>query len=250
MESGTTERTEPPNPPGHSGGRRKGTRAAGGAGRRGRASRLITVVGVLLILSGVGVLGYVAWEFWGTTWVSKRKQAEIVKTLEKNWDTGTGSTLKKAGSTADAIIRIPRFGADYAVPVLRGTSDAVLSSGFGHFEDSAGPGQVGNYALAGHRITHGEPLRRMPELQVGDEVVVETAKRIFTYELTTGGDDLVVPFTQGWVVDALPTNPEKGGVQPTQRPGQKLITLTTCAELFHTDDRMIAFGVLTSSSKR
>jgi sortase A len=48
------------------------------------------------------------------------------------------------------------------------------------------------------------------------------------------------------VVDRLPTNPD-GGVEPAQRPGQRLITLTTCSELFHTDNRMIAFGHLVSS---
>jgi sortase A len=36
-------------------------------------------------------------------------------------------------------------------------------------------------------------------------------------------------------------------VQPAQRPGQRLITLTTCSELFHTDNRMIAFGHLVGS---
>ena len=42
----------------------------------------------------------------------------------------------------------------------------------------------------------------------------------------------------------------RGGVEPAQKPGQKLITLTTCAELFHTDNRMIAFGHLVASTTR
>ncbi|UAL30270.1 sortase [Nocardioides rotundus] len=142
------------------------------------------------------------------------------------------------------MVRIPRFGSDYAVPLLEGTSDAVLATGYGHFRGTAEAGARGNFAVAAHRVTHGEPLRDMPSLQPGDEVVVQTARWTYTYELTTGGDDLVVPFTQTWVLDRLPTNPS-GGVQPPQRPGQRLITITTCSELFHTDDRMIAFGVLT-----
>ena len=39
-------------------------------------------------------------------------------------------------------------------------------------------------------------------------------------------------------------------MQPAQRPGQRLITLTTCSELFHTDDRMIAFGHLVSTVRK
>ena len=60
----------------------------------------------------------------------------------------------------------------------------------------------------------------------------------------------MVTFNDGWVLDPLPKNPLRGGIQPDQEPGQKLITLTTCASLFHTDDRMIAFGVLVDSVAR
>jgi sortase A len=130
------------------------------------------------------------------------------------------------------------------VPVFEGTSDEVLATGFGHFAGSAGAGKVGNYALAAHRITHGEPLRAMPDLQVGDAVVVQTRTETYTYRLTTAGAALVVPFTAGWVTDPLPHNPSPGGVEPAQNEGQRLITLTTCSELFHTDNRMVAFGVL------
>ena len=115
---------------------------------------------------------------------------------------------------------------------------------------NADPGQVGNYALAGHRVTHGEPLRRMPDLRPGDKVVVETRDATFTYVLDTDPNKLVIPFTGVWVLDALPRNPQAGGVQPAQRKGQRLITLTTCSELFHTDNRMIAFGHLVSRSPK
>ena len=32
--------------------------------------------------------------------------------------------------------------------------------------------------------------------------------------------------------------------------GQRLITLTTCSEIFHTDDRMIAFGHLVRTTEK
>ncbi|HEY0774846.1 MAG TPA: sortase, partial [Nocardioidaceae bacterium] len=80
-------------------------------------------------------------------------------------------------------------------------------------------------------------------------VVVETRKAVYTYVLDTNPNDLIVTFEDIWVVDPLPTNPG-GGVQPEQRPGQKLITLTTCSELFHTDNRMIAFGHLVDTERK
>jgi sortase A len=80
-------------------------------------------------------------------------------------------------------------------------------------------------------------------------VIVETRDAIHTYRLDTNPNDLIVTFEDIWVVDPLPTNPD-GGVQPRQEPGQRLITLTTCSELFHTDNRMIAFGHLVETEKK
>ena len=109
---------------------------------------------------------------------------------------------------------------------------------------------MGNYALAAHRITHGEPLRHMPELQTGDEIIIETQTMVLTYVLDTGGDDLVVDLSEYWVTAPLPVNPDVGELEPTQQIGQRLITLTTCAGLSHTDDRMVAFGHLESVEKQ
>jgi len=136
----------------------------------------------------------------------------------------------------------------YVMPVLEGVGDDVLARGFGHFEDSAAAGGRGNYALAAHRVTHGEPLRDMPSLRPGDEVVVETRDSVYTYELDTDPNDLVVGFRDVWVVAEDPENPDPRGANPVDDP--RLITLTTCAELFHTDDRMVAFGHLVSSESK
>jgi sortase A len=207
---------------------------------------------VALILAGLGTLGYVGWQLWGTTWVSEREQREITASLQRQWQAEPArqsQPSRVSRGQASALIRIPAFGSSYVVPVLEGTDPDVLTRGYGHFTGSADPGEVGNYALAAHRVTHGEPLRRMPELRPGDRVVVETVDRIYVYALDTDPRRLVIPFTGTWVLDPLPKNPG-GGPQPRQEPGQRLLTLTTCSEIFHTDDRMIAFGHLVSSRRK
>ncbi len=209
-------------------------------------------IGLALVLAGLGLLGYVAWQFFGTNVVAHRKQQQIVSETNKAWhaDAGASGTAKGVNlHGAEALIRIPAFGKSYVMPVQEGVGDAVLAEGYGHFSDTAMPGQKGNYALAAHRVTHGEPLRNMPELRPGDKVIVETRKATYTYRLDTNPNDLIVPFTGIWVTDPLPKNPDPNGVQPAQRPGQRLITLTTCSELFHTDNRMIAFGHLVSRTR-
>ncbi|HET8560780.1 MAG TPA: class E sortase [Marmoricola sp.] len=210
-------------------------------------------VGAAMVAAGLALLGYLAWQFWGTNWVADRHQREITQQLQQEWRQGRAkgedlSPKRTPQGEATALIRIPRFGKHYVVPVLEGTSQDVLARGFGHFTGTAGPGQVGNYALAGHRITHGEPLAGMPELRPGDKVIVETARTTYTYVLDTNPNDLIVDFTQTWVIDPHPHNPDPGGVQPSK--SRRLITLTTCSELFHTNNRMIAFGHLVQKAPR
>ena len=226
-----------------------------------RARRGVTFwVGLGLVAAGLGLLGYVAWQFLGTNIVSERRQREAVAQLEREWRNPAPAGQTQPGSSdggtvrpvrlgeAMALIRIPRFGEDYVMPILEGVGDDALSRGFGHFEDAAGPGEKGNFALAAHRVTHGEPLRDMPLLRPGDEVVVETREAVYTYVLDTDPNELVVTFEDVWVVAPEPENPDPSGVQPADDP--RLITLTTCAELFHTDDRMIAFGHLESKTPK
>ena len=215
--------------------------------RRGSSSRkrrrALLVTGTAMITVGVLVLGWLAWQFWGTNWVSKGRQADVVAALERDWGDGKVTASTDFGK-ASGILRVPRFGADYQVPILEGSSDEVLAAGVGHMEDTAAVGKQGNYALAAHRITHGEPFADFPELQAGDLVHIETAEADYTYELDTTGTELVVPFTAGWVLDPFPVNPEPGGTTAPGRPGDRLITLVTCSELFHTDNRSVAFGHL------
>jgi sortase A len=202
-----------------------------------------------LILAGLGLLAYVAWQLWGTNWVSKRQQREVATQLQEDWASGEAK-VPEFGE-ASALIKIPKFGPKYVIPVIEGTTQDILAKGYGHFADTAAAGQVGNYALAAHRVTHGEPLRRMPELRPGDEVKVETRTHVFTYVLDTNPNELVIPFTGTWVLAPIPDNPQSGGVEPpSQAEGQRLITLTTCSEIFHTDNRMIAFGHLTKVKEK
>jgi sortase A len=236
-------------------------------GERTRARRGVAFyVGLALVLAGLGLLGYVGWQFYGTNIVAKQAQERVMADLREEWrapvepapaaapEPTTGPVLRPEPEVplgkASALVRIPRFGDDYVIPVLEGIGDDELASGYGHFPRTADPGERGNYALAAHRVTHGEPLRDMPKLRPGDEVLIETRNAIYTYELDTNPNELIVGFEDIWVIDRIPTNPDGGVQPPSQEPGQRLITLTTCAELFHTDDRMIAFGHLVDAEPK
>jgi sortase A len=123
------------------------------------------------------------------------------------------------------------------MPVVSGVGEVQLAQGIGHYPSTALPGQVGNFAVAGHRATNGEPLRDIDRLQVGDEVIVETRDTWYVYTLER--DEIVLP-TDTWVIEPVPGQP---GAEPTQ----ELITLTTCNPRWASTERWIWWGSLTET---
>ena len=94
-------------------------------------------VGLAATVAGVLVLGYVGWEFVGTDIVARQRQQQLVEALQDDWEAGSASTQETTVAEpgeASALLRIPRFGDSYVMPVLEGTTEAVLARGFGHVD--------------------------------------------------------------------------------------------------------------------
>ncbi|MFJ7202863.1 class E sortase [Streptomyces sp. NPDC098789] len=152
----------------------------------------------------------------------------------------TGSAAAPAASQAYAVLRIPRLG--LVVPVAQGVSKAaVLDKGYaGHYPETAQPGARGNFALAGHRNTHGEPFRYVNRLRAGDEIQVETQGRRYTYVV-----DKVLPETterDSGVIAPVPRSvvkPDYGYAEPGA-----YITLTTCTPEYTSKYRLVVWGKL------
>lgn len=139
-----------------------------------------------------------------------------------------------------AVLRIPRLG--LVVPVAQGVDKkAVLDKGYvGHYPGTAQPGEEGNFALAGHRNTHGEPFRYLNRLGVGDEVTVDVRGQRYTYvvgrilpETTARDTGVVAPVPRSVV------KPEYG----YSAPGA-YITLTTCTPEYTSTYRLVVWGTL------
>ncbi|WP_407700445.1 class E sortase [Streptomyces beihaiensis] len=163
-----------------------------------------------------------------------------------------------AGRTAHAPAAAPRYDRAYAViaiprlglraPIAEGVSKAhVLNHGYvGHYPGTAQPGQAGNFALAGHRNTHGEPFRYINRLRRGDTVTVETKKAVYTYVVDkrlaqTSASD-------GDVIDPVPHSRVVPGAG-YRTPGY-YITLTTCTPEFTSRYRLVVWGKLSSMRPR
>ena len=211
--------------------------------------RAVGWTGELILTLGVLLLLFAAWQLWWTDVVADRAQAQIVQTLER--DFARGSAAPAAGSDDDipaaigrdgafAVVRVPRFGDDFVRPVLEGTGRPVLALGVGHYVGTAGPGQVGNFALAGHRTTYGRPFHDVDRLVDGDRVVVETVGEVYVYEVTAR--EIVRPS------DVEVIAPVPGGRSGT--PTQALITLTSCHPKYSATQRFIVHGRLVASVPR
>jgi len=142
-----------------------------------------------------------------------------------------------------AALYIPRLGSDYRKPIIEGSSLKSLAQGVGHYTypPYVGPGQVGNFGLAGHRNGHGEPFRYLNKLRTGDKVVVETGGKWFTYTILRG--KYITKPSNGSVLTAQPPQLNVG-------PGEHLITLTTCDPEFTSRNRMVYWGKLTETDDK
>lgn len=236
-------RDEPPAPPtsatdGDAPG--SGSQAEPRTGRRTRPSRgrgaLWTSVGVLaeilLTLAAICAL-YIAWQMWWTGVEAERIQNETTQSV--NWSDPAAAGEQKIAAaqqgappaepehpqTGDLIaqVYIPRFGAQWERNLVEGTDLTQLNKhGLGRYSDTQLPGQVGNFAIAGHRNGYGQPLGDVDKLQPGDPIIVRTEHYWYVYSYTSS--EIVLPTD----VSVIAANPERPGQPATKR----MITLTTC----------------------
>ncbi|MEU4359407.1 class E sortase [Streptomyces virginiae] len=143
-----------------------------------------------------------------------------------------------APGRAFAEMYVPRFGPDWVRPVLEGTDAELLKKGLGHYASTARLGAVGNFSVAGHRRTYGDPFKDFPKLRPGDEVVLRDAGTWYTYTIR-GGPLRTVPTDVG-VVDPVPPK------SPFTAPGRYL-TLTTCDPEWGHSHRLVVWAELTGT---
>ncbi|MFE7317757.1 class E sortase [Streptomyces sp. NPDC057555] len=203
------------------------------------ASELCLTIGALIVLFVVYLL------YWTGVRADSAMDGEIGR-LQDQWSTGpvaaggpaptpTAPPRRYAPGRSFAVMYIPRLGRDWAKPVLEGTGVDVLQRGLGHYDRTARLGALGNFSVAGHRRTYGDPFKDFPELRPGDAVVLTDGTTWFTYRIDNR------PYT------TLPT--DIGVIDPVPResgftgPGRYL-TLTTCEPEWGHSHRLIAWAHL------
>ncbi|MGW2828243.1 class E sortase [Streptomyces sp. NPDC001286] len=241
-----------------------------------RRRRALWTGGEVLVTAGLVLLLLVVHQLWWTNREARRGAEHKVQALEREWGAAGGGDHEGSGTAASsppardaggarvrgqartvrpsrpvrsqayAVLVIPRLG--LRVPVAEGVSKQnVLNKGYvGHYIGTQQPGQAGNFAVAGHRNTHGEPFRYINRLRPKDLVEVETSGATYTYAV-----DRTLPQTSArdsGVVQAIPRSVVRPGYGYSE-PGY-YITLTTCTPEFTSRYRLVVWGRLVSMRPR
>ncbi|MFI9755517.1 class E sortase [Streptomyces collinus] len=203
-------------------------------------SELCITVGSLIVLFVVYVL------FW-TGVKADGVMDDQIDLLRKEWSKprppagGRVSPAKPAPYAEGrpfAIMYIPRLGFTWNKPVLEGTATGTLKKGLGHYAETAQLGQKGNFAVAGHRRTYGDPFKDFPQLRRGDAVVLTDGTTWFTYRIDKGPYKTVPSDIE--VIDPVPRT------SGYTRSGRYL-TLTTCEPEWGHSHRLIVWAHLDST---
>ncbi|WP_123082456.1 class E sortase [Streptomyces sp. ADI95-16] len=252
----------------------------GRRGRGAGLARVLWAAAELTVTVGVVVLLLVVHQVWWTNRQAAAAAREEVQELESQWAeaeaeaeapvSGDGdlegggvvaespgvpsggsrtaggvpreAPARAVGGDAYAVLRVPRLG--LVVPVAQGIDKrGVLDKGYaGHYPGTAAPGAPGNFALAGHRNTHGEPFRYVNRLRAGDELIVDVRGQRFVYvvgktlaQTTERDTGVIAPVPRSLV------KPDAGYGEPGA-----YITLTTCTPEYSSRYRLVVWGTLKS----
>ena len=212
-----------------------------GTGQRTKGA-FWTVLGVLaelmLTIAAICAL-YIAWQMWWTGVQSEHTQNETLQSASWSDPSQSDTTTIAAAQEGDpptqpesvqegdliAQVYIPRFGSQWKRNLVEGTTLTELNKhGLGHYTTSQMPGQIGNFAFAGHRNGYGQPLGDVDKLQEGDKIIVRTQDYWYVYHYTSY--KIVLPTD----VDVIASNPEN----PNEAPTKRMLTMTTCEPKYST----------------
>ncbi|MCK7623413.1 class E sortase [Streptomyces sp. RS10V-4] len=204
-------------------------------------------LGEVFITLGVLMLLFVTYQLWWTNVMADEEAGGAATTLQHQWESGGGEKKNLADGERFGIMYIPKL--DMKAPIAEGIDKhAVLDHGMiGHYDANSGIktampwDRTGNFAVAAHRNTHGEPFRYINRLTKGDKIVVETQSAYYTYEMVS-----VLPQTSPSNTSVIgPVPPGSGFTGPG-----RYITLTTCTPEFTSTFRLIVWGKMVDERPR
>jgi LPXTG-site transpeptidase (sortase) family protein len=198
--------------------------------------------GEVLITLGLVVLLFAAYEVWGKTAIVNAEQKNLDKQLAQAWDDPPSpgpsgqAALPPIEGRSIARLYVPKINKHWVV--VQGVTADDIRSAPGHYPNTALPGQVGNFSVAGHRTR--AIFWDLDVLKNGDAIVVETKDKFYIYRVSQ--TEVVSP-TAVQVVAPVPN-------QPGTKATKAMITMTTCNPKYNNYERLIVHGTLERTQPR
>lgn len=141
---------------------------------KNKVAKILIIVGLLICVGSLSIKGY-----------SKYLETKSTKNFEKQIDNNSNETKKddfsnlKAGDEI-AIINIPSISLNTVV--VESIEKQYLNNYVCHFENSAMPGEYGNFSLAGHSsYRYNEVFNEAHNIKLDDKIIIKTLNNEFTY---------------------------------------------------------------------
>jgi sortase A len=197
-----------------------------------------------MVTFGLILLLFASYEIWGKAAIVRGHQNDLNAALDEQWGepdpTPTAEPLEPVVAPppgwAIARLYIPRLRNHWVV--VEGVGQRDLAFAPGHYPKSARPGQVGNFAVAGHR--NPAMFWDLDRMRDGDPIVVETQSKYYVYRVTA---NLIVEPSAVEVVAPVPGRP---GADPTTA----MLTITTCNPKWDNYQRLIIHAKLERTQPR
>lgn len=110
-------------------------------------------------------------------------EAEIPEHLRPQVQSLANIPIPTPGPEQAIRIQIPAIDVD--APIVQGDGWEQLKKGVGQHIGTAKPGDKGNVVLSAHNDIFGEIFRDLDRLQPGDQVILYTSQRSYTYLITS-----------------------------------------------------------------
>lgn len=147
----------------------------------------LKIISISLILVGIIIISYALFaKYWTmhvqNNMISKYEQQIKKAKHKKNNSVVNAQPISKEEYGTIGILSIPKI--NLKVAINDGVDLHTLKYAVGHFKNTAMPGKVGNFCVAGHRsYTYGEYFNRLNEIKTGDEMTVKTVNGDFKYKV-------------------------------------------------------------------
>ena len=166
---------------------------------KNKISKILITMGLLIIIGSLILITY-----------SKYMENKALSSFEEKIERQEVITEVNPG---DEIGIIEIKSVNLKNVIVESTDKKDLNHHVCHFENSAMPGEDGNFALAGHSSTYyyNQVFNELHKVKIGDEIIIKTINDEFTYTIT---ETIVVESDEIEVLD--------------QDMTKKEITLVTC----------------------